>query len=354
MDIDSLLNSAEQKITWTAFSNMLNKIDLPKSHGYANTKVKLREKHSETTIAHEKFEMLKSYYIEHLKVGEKVSYFYKISNLLYHRTIIDYFLNKKPETHAYNKFYPYIVPNDLLREFPINQYFIANIEEDTNGIYVVFCVNRIREYRTEMNPSDISLEINNNYFNKYHKVIGIEEHPFQMFDILYIHKDKPIIELRIDISQKIRMRPQRVLTFLKSYITNLNQELFQNNLFSEILPLNPLYSAFYNEKTDAILVNLGFATDDIFDRYTFNDKASVDIRDTDFHKNAANKAKSIDPYKTGVKWIFEDGHSVLLVIPGTRKNIEIETNEAYFINCFTTFDYEFVLSKIFTYIRIHE
>jgi hypothetical protein len=299
MNIDLLLRSVDLKYDFTPFLRILSQIGLPTGQGWVRTKRKLEQKFHDDPKSLEKFKKLNRTYQECVITGNKTSSFFKVSDSSYYNDVYRFFESLSVPQNDYSNYYPYVMPVNELQKNHVNVYKIANIDNDIHGITVVLCNHRIHEDKNTIETGSLRGQAKKE-FNQYDRLIAIKDKPIQTFDILFLHKKRQIIELRLDWSQTIKIRPEQVLKSLKGFITNLNPSLLKFKVFEEKLPLNPLYNAFYKNR-DGILVELGFATDDAFDRHTYNRRAKEDIRDTQFHNNAAANAKIIEPFKVEVK-----------------------------------------------------
>jgi hypothetical protein len=249
MNIDLLLRSVDLKYDFTPFLRILSQIGLPTGQGWVRTKRKLEQKFHDDPKSLEKFKKLNRTYQECVITGNKTSSFFKVSDSSYYNDVYRFFESLSVPQNDYSNYYPYVMPVNELQKNHVNVYKIANIDNDIHGITVVLCNHRIHEDKNTIETGSLRGQAKKE-FNQYDRLIAIKDKPIQTFDILFLHKKRQIIELRLDWSQTIKIRPEQVLKSLKGFITNLNPSLLKFKVFEEKLPLNPLYNAFYKTEME--------------------------------------------------------------------------------------------------------
>jgi hypothetical protein len=203
MTVDSLFYSLRNRVPWSVARIMFMLSGLNPSLGWDSTIKKLTD--TNITLSQETYLTLYNFYLSHVLLGNKAVKIFPISSVdcrklkELHDTI-----NLSEIRNPFINKFPFLLDSKNLKEIE-EDIFLVNIEETTSHINFVFCTkssfhtreNIERELSEEKNNSNIK-----NILNKYTKIYGIKKEEKQLFSVVAVHKNRNILEIRVDLPEK--------------------------------------------------------------------------------------------------------------------------------------------------------
>jgi hypothetical protein len=246
-----------RRVPWSVMKSILEHHNLTKGRGWDAIIQKLEQmvvEHPEKES--ELIEKLSSIYREHLIAGEKTVRFFQENNddiIEISSALKKYII---PDSEFKNN-YPFALSDDYLKKIEPGLHLVEviNLEGKT---FLIFCSKRYISERIEINPSDLKdLDLQG-----YTEIVGIKKYNKQFFDVVALDYVKNVIEIRLDIGNKISLDERRAaFNQIKIAFEKLASELTSKNYkMGKVVNLFPAINALYRSQEGRVC-ELAFTTE---------------------------------------------------------------------------------------------
>lgn len=357
MSLDKIFLDFERRVPWPTMIEILRAENLPIGRGWKETS----EKASIYLSNHEKSpELIRSLfkcYEEHLRVGEKaVKAFSSDREIL--QKIADNLSEYKVRDNVFKETYPLSLSREKLEEvssLPI----LVDIKKNDNSFAAIYCTKRFLKYQKSLDRSSLTEEARQT-IGKFAEIVAIENEVRQCFDLIVIHPDKELIEVRIDISDDISTE-NRFLAFrriIDQFNSLLDEVGIKRKIFVSPINFFPLIDRIYESQEEGRVCEMSFTTDGSSIKQEKMRRKNTDLRLEAYHRAGKKAVDHIVPYRLAIQWSKDKYQDIQaepeLYLPGnlrTLSNIEQRLEEVLIRKCSCQSDYSFVFNKIELYLN---
>jgi len=357
MPLDILLDSLHKRVPWSAMKAMLKMCNLPIGRGWVNTIEKLRAESKTGNTLIDNFAQLKDLYCNHLLVGEKAIKLFSADRKTLDNLIV-LLQNIELKQTIFHDTFPFPLSPQRLEELEDKTPELVEIKDFNDNLVLVFCTKRTFTERTELNPKELSPEVQKD-LGYYDKLVGTKEYNRQFFDIVVLWKKKDLVEIRIDIANEMLL-PDRIKAFsqIASNFNNLVGELSGlQTLFKNPVNLFPLIDSLYHSNEGKV-VEIAFTTDEGSIKSEKMRRGFVDLRKETYHNAGKQAVDHITLYRLAILWDcpIVDGIKTQpeLFLPSQNRSlssVEQHLDEVLVTKCAGLIDYNFIFEKINTYLN---
>jgi hypothetical protein len=337
-----------RRIPWFVMKSLLEHHRLSKGRGWDETIPKLEDiPVKKPEEEQELIETLLSIYRDHLIAGEKtVRFFREDKNKIIEISSIfnEYVIPESP----FNINYPFALSEDELKNIETGLHLVEVIRLGER-IFLIFCSKRYISEKTEINPSDFQ------GLGEYTEVIGIKKYNKQFFDIVVLDSANSVIEIRLDIGNKISSDERKAgFNQLKKAFEALVSELAVkdyklNNAVNFFPAINTLYRS-----EEGRVCELAFTTEGSSIKHEKMRRKHECLRDEAYHQGGSRAVDgNIAAYRIAVTWEHKIPSTLItqpeLLLPGNSSMLsrsDITLNDAIITHCAGITDYDFVVEKL--------
>lgn len=347
----------KRKVSWTTMQTIFNFCQLPKSLGWDTTIPKLIKLHSEEDKYCSNFLKLDTLYRDNLYFAEKSVLIFE-TNKSYNSVLTNALTKYEIKETIFHEHYPFILPEDKLNEVDLVPQMV-NILNTEQNLTVTFCTRRSFKEEVEIDSNNLKPEFKDK--NHYDKIIGIQKHIYQFFDMVVIWKDREFIEIRLDISYNISQKERNValVKIIESFNLLAKEILGVETVLHRYVNFFPLINKLYHSKEGKIS-DLSFVTDEGSIKSEKMRKNTGDLREETYHKAGKQAVNHITPFQISIIWEYEISEEIekqiQLTIPGKYYYLNIPNpslTEIFIKQCIIESEYNLILNKISKYLNIN-
>ena len=335
-------------LPWPVMKALLDHHRLSKGHGWEGTIPKLESLAEESPEKEQELiEILLPIYRDHLIAGEKTVRFFRedknkiieISSLIERHTI---------PNSPFKNTYPFVLSEDELKDIEAGLHLVEVIRLGER-IFLVFCSKRHISEKTDINPSDFQ------GLGEYTEVIGIKKYNKQFFDIVSLDSVNDVIEIRLDIGNKISSEERKagfnqIKKAFETLVSELTGEDYElNNAVNFFPAINTLYRS-----EEGRVCELAFTTEGSSIKHEKMRRKHECLRDEAYHIGGSRAVDGkIAVYRIAVTWEHKIPSTLLtqpeLLLPGYSSMLSHASSsleDAIITHCAGTTDYDFVIEKL--------
>ena len=343
------------RVPWAVMKVLLRVCELPISGGWESTRKNITQ--GDNGIIRdefiEKINLLEKRYFDYLLVGEKSVQLYQVKREEIDNAI-SYLKTLEIPTNIFHETYPYSLDLEKLDSANSNPELVE-IRESETSLFLVFCTKRLFTERRKINTEDLSEEAQDG-LKVFDEIIGIRNCPRQFFDVVVLSKITDLVEVRIDISHGITDK-DRLRAFLStvSAFNDLSRGKNGKKIIIESINIFSLIDGLYQSQEGKVF-ELSFLTDE--GSVKSEKFRKFDLRDELYHKAGKEAVHHINPFRLGISWKFPILEGLEsqpeMILPGHSRSLSTlsqRLDEVIISKCSGLNDYDFVFSKIITYLN---
>ncbi|SJM91468.1 hypothetical protein CRENPOLYSF2_2240003 [Crenothrix polyspora] len=252
-----------------------------------------------------------------------------------------------PESPFKNN-YPFALSEDELKNIEIGLHLVEVIRLG-GKVFLVFCSKRLISERTEIDPSKFA------DLGEYTEVIGIKKYNKQFFDIVALDFANDVIEIRLDIGNKISSDERKacfnqIKEAFEVLVSNLITEDYK---LSNVVNFFPAINALYRSEEGRVC-ELAFTTEGSSIKHEKMRRKHECLRDEAYHQGGSKAVDgNIAAYRIAVTWEHKIPSTLItqpeLLLPGSSTMLsrtDISLNDAIITHCAGITDYDFVIEKL--------
>jgi hypothetical protein len=301
-----------------------------------------------------------SFFAPFLKTVQSIVRAFKIENHKLKILIEKLKLHNIPQT-IFKQNYPYPLDQEsLLKVDQLPK--LVDITQLRNGdLAIIFCTKRFFAERAIVDPKDYKNEVRI-FLENFDEVVTVKRYVRQLYDVVILHQDKNFVELRIDVGEGLSMsdRQSSFAQIIKEFNKIAQSASGINIALKEEFNFFSLLDLLYNSQEGKV-GEISFTTDEGSIKHEKMRRTDFDLRDEIYHK-AGKKAvvdqdQRINIYRVAILWKYSIDDDIEtqpeLLIPGQVQLLHQQhpvLNEIIIKNCSGLEDYDFVFSKIMSYI----
>ena len=300
MDLQSSIDLLRQRVTWPEMRSILKSNQLPTALGWDKTSEKIKEHLTSDSDKNLAANVLFQAYKETLLYGTKVVWLFSLDKDLMAQ-LFDKLKQISVAANPYLTKYPEPLPLLALQQQSVHP-MLVDSQAYSKRHDLVFCSKRHYSVREEIDVAKLG-SAQQTAFGGFESLIGLRNELRQGFDVLSLHRDSGLIELRVDLILGVTWEDN--LMFLEQ----LRAELFKvARTLLHPLPFEPEKANFFPllqklyDDTDGRVVEIGHDTGGtggiIREKMR---RRSLDVRDEDFHK-AGSLATNIELFEIAKVW----------------------------------------------------
>ncbi|MEO1763507.1 MAG: hypothetical protein AAFR83_16400 [Cyanobacteria bacterium J06629_18] len=351
-----ILEAFSQRISWSTMRVILKMCDLPVGRGWEQTIKKLTDEDVVINDVNDKVEQLQKCYDNHLLVNDKALKIYQLQRKKIDK-LIAAFRKYKPTDTAFHQTYPFPLSDDNLKEVDFSQKLVE-IKSTKDSLAIIFCTKRLFTERSQINTEQLNEDTRKELID-YDKIIGVKEHYRQFFDVVVLSKKRNTVEVRVDITGSLSLEDKSKAFFQTiQQFNSLSEDIAEiKTPLQESINFFSLIDNLY-ESDEGKVVELAFITDEGSTKSEKMRKGSIDLRNETYHHAGKQAVEHITSYRLAISWDIQMHQGINsqteLLLPGRAQILSNQTqyiDEVCILNCSSLDDYEFVVEKIFTYLK---
>lgn len=358
IDIIKFLNNFKERVPYPSFSKLykefaitkeLNKDKIDGDKRTYSDKINILKKVSDKSNYAVFFKSMISLYKANIEYGSKYVQYFKItpfsSDGLFQE--LDSLL---PSKNKFSSSYPLLLDKTDFDDVIPGSLSLVNKRKNENEIILVF--SRLVHFQERVSIKSSSI-IDSDLKDMYTEFYGIRHYLKQYIDLVVFNTKTNVLEIRIDhfTTSSDSQSQKQFHNFLKQFKERLSPKF--NKLFlANKLNIHPVIKSINDDKACRV-VEISFSTKEGSNIKIKRRQKDSDIRTEAYHKaGSAAVLDNLDIYRIAAFW-NRAGDEVELLIPGSSKMINDsykEINEAIITKCNSIEDFNFVNSKLFSYI----
>jgi hypothetical protein len=355
IDVNRLVTSLSKRVPWSVMWGMLKRLKATTSSGWEPFLLKVQAQSVSTKLSNnEKVELarlpqLKKNLIEHINFCEKSINFFstkKVQHDLFYQKL----KNLKIDDCELSKAFPFQLSKELLKKVTKSVPNLVHVTQYDDGTALTICTKRTLRAKEKLTRDSLSENVRDDY-SKSDEIFVIKNSNELFYDVIFICKHKPIIEIMLDhkygmFSEIKQEAYHQTLAQFRVFTKKLgiSLELKGVDLFDFIKPL-------YDDPSNAV-VEMAFSTDDGFTDRIKQRKEGSDIRNADYHIGGTEKLNgNWDPYWIAKQYnipALEYSVNPELILPGQLRMLslsnEIRLRGALLLKCSGKEDSQEILS----------
>lgn len=345
MAIADVASSLRARVPWEVAQKILEGNGIPRGMGWDRTIEKLAD--SNDVPGDGEGDLIEAMR-EHVLAGEKLTRFYSMSSddLVALRAALN---GLTISATRFSAAYPLAISDADIASSSISRPTPAAIELNDDGAALVFASIRAQEVREPVELSDDM----GGALSAYEQVVGIRHIKRQSMDVVWIPREGNIIDVRIDFPRGMLLEQG---IFAHEQIREQLSLIFGQDYLSNPVDLFPIVDQLYRSPRDGTVVELAFGTSTASLKHEKMRRSSICLRAETYHVGgSAALAAPIEPYRISVQWEREHGavnSRPELSLQGQFRMthlVDAPLHEAVIRKCLDTADYNFVRSRVESY-----
>lgn len=216
MHLESLLTTLRNRVPFSTMTAILKLSGFPISQGADRTVDRIIKEVGEGKNDYtSEIEKLKQQYYDHLLVSEKAIRFFpvdkeritKLTNLITKNEVQNSVISDLYPMSLFLALYPIPLSEEQLSKTE-DKISLVDLVESEQSLSLVYCSSRFIQERVKIDTSELNPEAKKE-LNSYDEVYGIKKYFYQFFDIVVLWKDKPFVEVRVDLTRDISWQDRR-------------------------------------------------------------------------------------------------------------------------------------------------
>lgn len=334
---------------------LLSKCEIPSFRGWKETIEKIQKQIQKGQGYSAQMDRLKSLYSDHLLVGEKAVKIFrvdidKMSKLCNGLTALT------PESNAYSESYPFPLEEEALENIG-SEIKVAKIRTVGTSTAVIFCKKRNILQKIKLEAG----EIDGDLLKEYDEIIAKKEHAKQFFDVVFLRRDRGIVEIRIDVEEGMSS-DDRSISFeaIERSFNEMYRSVTEDEgiFLSRAVNVFPVIDSLYKSQ-EGIVTDIYFKTSEGATKNAHMKKGGKGLREEMYHKAGTEKLEKeglgIDLYRMHIRWRMAATDELTfqpsLTLPGKiaeLSNLTPVLEEFIILGCGVMDDYESIFEKVYT------
>lgn len=198
--------------------------------------------------------------------------------------------------------YPFPLPEDKLKNTK-SKTSLVKLVDSSESLSLIFCSSRYIRAKVKIDPNDFSPEAKRE-LNNYDELYGIKNCFHQFFDVVVLWKNKPLIEVRVDVTHEIfsQDRKKYALEVMGKFNKLAEKLLGIPSILKSPLNFFPLIKKLYDAKDEGKVGEIAFTTDEGSIKIEKMRVGMVDLRNETYHKAGKAAVDDICPYRLAILW----------------------------------------------------
>lgn len=359
MLLKSLLTTLRNRVPFSTMSAILKLSEFPVSQGADKTVERIIKEVGEGKEDYtDAIKKLNQQYQDHLLVSEKAVRFYPVDK---ERTakLAKLITKNEIENSDFLALYPISLSEEQLSETTY-KISLVDLVESEQSLSLVYCSSRFIQERVKIDTSELNSEVEKE-LSSYDEVYGIKKYFYQFFNVVVLWKNKPFVEVRIDLTRDMPWQDRRkyALEVVGEFNKLTDKVLGVKSFLRDPVNFFPLIKKLYDAKDEGKVGELAFTTDEGSIKNEKMRVGMVDLRDETYHKAGRAAVEDICPYRIAVLWespISETlgiKNNLELFLQGTCRSLSSENQileDVIIKKCSFLEEYKFVFDKINQYL----
>ena len=359
MHLEPLLTALRHRVPFSTMSAILKLSEFPVSQGADRTVERIikevGEGKEDYTSAIKK---LKQQYHDHLLVSEKAIRFFPVDKVRIAK-LTNLITKNEIKNSDFLALYPIPLSEEQLSKTK-SKISLVDLVESEQSLSLVYCSSRFIQERVKIDTSELNPEVEKE-LSSYYEVYGIKKYFYQFFDTVVLWKNKPFVEVRVDVTRDMPWQDRRkyALEVVGEFNNLTNKVLGIESLLRDSVNFFPLIKKLYDAKDEGKVGELAFTTDEGSIKNEKMRVGMVDLRNETYHKAGRAAVDDICPYRIAVLWespiseTLSIKNNLELFLQGTCKSLSSKNQvleDVIIKKCSFLEEYKFVFDKINKYL----